>query len=460
MNKSKIISGAVATFLAAVYFISMATSAQNTAQDLITDKEDESASTVSTTSDETVSKSLHDLSDEQNGEPKNIENMPREATIEGASQDDLITVLPDASTYTVAPVAAGSKMSPPVISEILPPLKKGWNDQLSVWNNLKKSASYGRVVTDDAYTIVCRNVEAEMSGESNIEALKAQAITAYSFIKYQKRPPSLPLSDYVSDNVKYAVSCVSGYAVMYNGYYAQTVYGASSSGVTASAQEIWGAYIPYLISLPCQVDAVYNKEDYGNVTYYKSSEIAKYVKDYTGISLSGDPNTWFNLIRSPAGYVSYVGIGGKGYVTGENFRMRVMNYQIKSENLYINYDAKTDTFIMTTFGFGHGVGMSQTAAHYLGKYYGWNWQQIVHYFYPGVTIQKVVDDSDTNTKAVSETDVQSKPIQQDTATDIPNTDSETATETDSDSQADTQADSDTATDSEIADTDSETNTIQ
>lgn len=460
MKKSKIISGAVAAFLAITFVGSLATaSMENQSQNLISCGDE---TEVSTTSEETVSKAVPSVAEE--GEnldivdelPANSDGTPKEATIEGVSDEALITELPDASTYTVSPVAANAPMNPPKITTVLQPLKSGWNDQLSVWNNLKRSASYGRVVTDDAYTIVCRNVEAEMGADYCLEALKAQAITAYSFIKYQKKPPSLPLADNVSDIVKYAVSCVSGYAVMYDGYYAQTVYGASCSGVTASAKEIWGAYIPYLISLPCQVDAIYNKADYGNSTYYKSAEIARYVKAYTGITLTGDPNTWFELIRSPAGYVSYVGIGGKGYVTGENFRMRVMDYQIKSENLYINYDAATDTFIMTTFGYGHGVGMSQTAAHYLGKYYGWGWQQIVHYFYPGVYIEQVAFDTETDTatsdteqiETATETDTETETDLTDTQTD---TDSEVETETETETETDTQ----TETDSESTDTENE-----
>lgn len=265
----------------------------------------------------------------------------------------------------------------------------GWSGTLTVKNNLSSSSSYGQTVTQDAYTIVCRNVEAEMGSSYHAEALKAQALAAYSYIKTHNGS-SLPLADNVSEAVKKAVSAVNGYAVLYNGSYTQTFYSASSGGNTANSSEVWGgASIPYLISVPCPVDAQYSP-NYGVTTTYSSSQIAQYVKSATGVELSGDPSGWFNLTRSSSGYVNYVDIGGKGRITGLQFRSNVMQYKIKSHNFKISYSANSDLFTITTYGYGHGVGMSQSGANYYAKYYGWNYQQIIYHFYPGVSISRVV----------------------------------------------------------------------
>lgn len=266
--------------------------------------------------------------------------------------------------------------------------KSGWQGTLTVKNNLSSSASYGQVVTDDAFTIVCRNVEAEMGSSYHPEALKAQAVAAYSFIKTQRNVPSLPLADKVSDAVKNACASVNGLAAFYNGSYAQTVYHASSGGYTANANEVWGSHIPYLVSVSCPVDAQYDR-NYGISSVFSSDDIANRVKTATGITLTGDPSKWFKLTRSSSGYVTYVDIAGQGRITGQQFRANVMSYKIKSHNMSLKYDSATDSFTITTYGYGHGVGMSQTGAHYYAKYSGWNYQKILYHFYTGITIKKV-----------------------------------------------------------------------
>jgi len=40
-------------------------------------------------------------------------------------------------------------------------------------------------------------------------------------------------------------------------------------------------------------------------------------------------------------------------------------------------------------GFGHGIGMSQVAANFLAKDYGWNYITILSFFYPGTVLSKV-----------------------------------------------------------------------
>jgi len=40
-------------------------------------------------------------------------------------------------------------------------------------------------------------------------------------------------------------------------------------------------------------------------------------------------------------------------------------------------------------GFGHGIGMSQVAANFLAKDYGWDYVTILEFFYPGTVLSKV-----------------------------------------------------------------------
>lgn len=330
---------------------------------------------------------------EMQGEEMNIVTVP--AVTVTTPQTTTTTTTAPTTTTTPAPAneQTTTTTTPPIETTTTPPpapTSSGWTGTLSVKNNLSSSASYGQVVTDDAFTIVCRNVEAEMGASYHAEALKAQALATFSYIKaHGGGAPSLPLSDHISDAVRNACSAVNGLAILYNGAYANAIYGASSGGYTANSNEVWGgSVVPYLVSVPCPVDAQYDR-NYGVSSSFTALDIAQRVQAATGITLTGDPGAWFTLERSASGYVTYVNIAGQGRITGQQFRANVMSYKIKSHNMYISFDPGTNNFTITTYGYGHGVGLSQTGAHYYANYNGWNYEQILTHFYTGVNIARV-----------------------------------------------------------------------
>ena len=47
---------------------------------------------------------------------------------------------------------------------------------------------------------------------------------------------------------------------------------------------------------------------------------------------------------------------------------------------------KGDTFTFTTYGYGHGVGLSQHGANILASQYGYNYAEILQFYYQGTTI--------------------------------------------------------------------------
>lgn len=46
-----------------------------------------------------------------------------------------------------------------------------------------------------------------------------------------------------------------------------------------------------------------------------------------------------------------------------------------------------NTFAFTSYGWGHGVGMSQNGANFYAKYAGWNYQDILFHYYPGTVLK-------------------------------------------------------------------------
>ncbi len=61
--------------------------------------------------------------------------------------------------------------------------------------------------------------------------------------------------------------------------------------------------------------------------------------------------------------------------------------------------AEPGSFVFTTYGYGHGVGMSQNGANHYALYSGWNYQQILQNYYPGTVLMKDVIEEDAEISA-------------------------------------------------------------
>lgn len=57
-------------------------------------------------------------------------------------------------------------------------------------------------------------------------------------------------------------------------------------------------------------------------------------------------------------------------------------------------DITSDNFGFTTYGYGHGLGMSQNGANFYATYGGWGYQSILAHYYPGTYIQNTGTASD------------------------------------------------------------------
>ena len=249
------------------------------------------------------------------------------------------------------------------------------------------TAKYGGSVhTDDAFDLVCRIVNNEISASFSDEAIKAQAVAAYSYVKYHNvngLTPSVLVKSNPPQRIVDLVSSVWGKCCYYNGKVAQTVYMASSSGYTASSVNVWGGSIPYLVSVECPFDAD-GDPNYGKQTKFSESEIRSSLERYLGITLSDNPENWLTVTGYIDGnYVSTVDVDGQATITGRKLRESVLSYNLKSASFDISYS--DGYFIFTTYGWGHGVGMSQNGANYLAKL-GYTYDQILKYYYTGIDV--------------------------------------------------------------------------
>ena len=246
----------------------------------------------------------------------------------------------------------------------------------------------GTVQQFDAYQLVSMIVSTEMSPSFSPEALKAQAVAAYSYVKYHNvngLVPTVLVKRDIPQEVTDAVNAVWGKCCYYNGKVAQTVYTASSAGTTASAVNVWGgADVPYLTSVATPFDAQ-SDPNYGVITVFTEDQIRTALESSLGITLSEDPANWLTVTsRVDGSYVSGLNVDNQLTISGMRLREKVLKYSIKSWCFDVSYADGEFTFI--TYGYGHGVGMSQNGANILGKQ-GYTYDQILAYYFPGITIE-------------------------------------------------------------------------
>lgn len=259
--------------------------------------------------------------------------------------------------------------------------------------------SSGKTITDTALNIVAQAVMAEIGDNFNEEAIKAQAIATYTYIKYynDNNQKAYIVSKTPSEKMLRLVSEVLGKTLYYKGKIIQAVYCASSAGYTASSKSVWGVDYPYLRSKETEFDRTYDI-NYGRKPTFTSKEMHDYVYNATGIDLTGDPSTWFTIESYVDNvYVGNMTIGGQSTytkngkthkITGRHFRETIMGYDIRSHCFDISYDSYTDEFTITTFGYGHGVGLSQHGANILANEYGYTYEQILAFYYEGTEIKE------------------------------------------------------------------------
>lgn len=163
-------------------------------------------------------------------------------------------------------------------------------------------------------------VNREMGSSFNVEALKAQAVAVYTYIKYYnndahdlKGKPDPP------QNVIDACAAVLGEALYYNNQFAMTMFGASCGGITADSYDIFQMDLPYLRSVSSDYDADYDPH-YGDVVYMPIDEVRNRIQNAYHIQLSENPEDWIQLVQGNGGYVQQVIIDNQITVRGDAFR--------------------------------------------------------------------------------------------------------------------------------------------
>ena len=131
-------------------------------------------------------------------------------------------------------------------------------------------------------------VPSEMPFDWLPEALKAQAVVARSYALATRRTGAFDLYpdtrsqvylgiEHEKPQTNAAVAATAGQVVLYQGEVAKTYFFSTSGGRTASAEDVWGEPVPYLVSVPDPYDSISPHHDWGPLVF-TGAKLAKALK--------------------------------------------------------------------------------------------------------------------------------------------------------------------------------------
>lgn len=251
---------------------------------------------------------------------------------------------------------------------------------------------------------------AEMPATYHEEALKAQAVAAYTYLTYKRNQGNADgsikgadLSDDSSTHQGYltaekrsekwgdktaayekklteAIESVSGKLILFEGEPIIAAFHAVNSGVTQSAKTVWGGEVPYLKSVTSTGDKL--SPDCSKTVAVKAQELSEKLSSLDGCELSGEAESWIGKVKAnSSGYVTSAEICGESY-SGLQVREAV-----GLRSAVFTYEYKNSTFYFTTLGYGHCVGLSQYGADYMARQ-GSTYDEILKHYYSGVEIEE------------------------------------------------------------------------
>lgn len=239
----------------------------------------------------------------------------------------------------------------------------------------------------------------EMPVSYEIEALKSQAVAARTYTLRKKeinKDNNYDVVDTTNDQVyldeeylkqswgesydnyikkiKQAVKETSGEYLTYEGKIIQAFFFSTSSGTTENCIDVFGENLPYLQSVSSTWDE--KSPSYLDTKSFTKQEL------YEKLELPYKEEINIEIERNSTNSIKTITINNKK-ILGTEFRKKL---NLKSTNLEITEE--DNNIIITSKGFGHGVGMSQFGAEQLALQ-GYKYDEILKYYYQGTEFKKI-----------------------------------------------------------------------
>lgn len=279
-----------------------------------------------------------------------------------------------------------------------------------------KICSTGEIIAMDVNDYLRGVLPSEMPPYYNIEALKAQAVVARTYLyrkmQYGGEGDGADICDNYAhcqafynknqilniwarkgydenlrkeylNNVNEAVVSTQNEVIVYNGQYIRAYFHASSPVRTESSTEIWGReQIPYLVSVENNESEEYaNRQSTVEISY---EDFVKNLNQKLGLDIQSISNSEEVKINeyTASGRVKNISVCGK-LVSAEKLRTI---FSLRST--LFNVECRDEKVIFNVIGNGHGLGLSQVGADYYGSI-GMSYKDIIKHYYTGVDVIKI-----------------------------------------------------------------------
>ena len=238
------------------------------------------------------------------------------------------------------------------------------------------------------------------------EALKAQIVAAHSYALYCRDHASAANGSwlsadparrqgYLTDAVLHSywgtdyeanyarlsalADAVLSDVLCYDGAAAGTSYFAISNGRTEASENVWGSALPYLVPVDSSTDL--SADNYEVTLTLSAAQTGQLLSEGLGIAADpAAPGQWFGeTTLTASGYAASLPVCGQT-VSGTALRRAL---GLRSACFTIRY--QNGSFLITTKGYGHGVGLSQWGAKALAEQ-GWTYEAILTHYFPGTQL--------------------------------------------------------------------------
>ncbi len=251
---------------------------------------------------------------------------------------------------------------------------------------------------------------AEMPVEFELEALKAQAMAARTYVVrrvLEKDYSNMPVSDalvtdttahqaYITEQelrdrwdkryetnmakIDRAVNETKDLILTYEHKPINATFFSTSNGYTENSEDYWPFKSPYLRSVPSPWDIKLSSRYQETVDLSYKSMLQKL--GVTSIATTGTSAKNMKVLAWSTGHrVKSITIGGK------IFSGREVREKLGLASSQFTWKWSGSKITITTYGYGHGVGLSQWGANGMAKE-GNTAEQIVTYYYTGISIEK------------------------------------------------------------------------
>lgn len=282
-----------------------------------------------------------------------------------------------------------------------------YNDETSFSNDETTSVIEVSVERNDSKvvetvpleTYVASVVASEMPADFELDALKAQAVAARTYIvNHILHENEETISDTVDhqvyrnkeelqslwgadfhwkwEKINRAVKETESEIITYDKQPITPTFFSMSNGYTEDAKYYWGNELPYLKS----VESKWEEQ----LPNFKTQEVFTIheLEERLQVQLPDNNSVPTKIKRTPSNRVGEVQIGNNTF-TGREIREKL---NLRSTDFSITQ--RDNHFIFTTKGYGHGVGMSQYGANGMAKE-GKTYKEIITYYYKDVSISRL-----------------------------------------------------------------------